>query len=122
MTVESTNQVSVIENWLAERFAEQLDRDVSNINLTETLTRYGLDSIDAVTMVGELEDSLDEELPATLFWDYPTIAKSAQYLVENFDVSSILNDEDSHEKEEVREEEPEPVAAGGKKGWKGLFG
>ena len=87
---KSEQQVNAIQNWLVNQLAEQLSLEAETINLAEPLTRYGLDSIDAVTMVGELEDWLDLELPSTLFWDYPTIAKSAQYLTENFDVSESL--------------------------------
>lgn len=75
-----------IQNWLVEQIAEQLSLDVSKIEITEPLTRYGLDSIDAVTLVGELEDWLDMDLPSTLFWDHPTIAKSAEYLVNNYEI------------------------------------
>jgi hypothetical protein len=91
--------------------------------MTEPLTRYGLDSIDAVTIVGDLEDSLDLELPSTLFWDYPTIEKSAQYLTENFELTAIL--------ERLIPEEPESSTsaqqaaepnANDKKGWGNLFG
>lgn len=83
--------VEAIQNWLINKLAEQLSLNPANLDINEPLTRYGLDSIDAVTMVGELEDWLDLELPSTLFWDYPTIGKSAQYLVENFDVAEALN-------------------------------
>ena len=93
----------------------------SNISVSEPLTRYGLDSIDAVTMVGDIEDVLDVELPSTLFWDYPTIEKSSQFLAENYDVSAIVADRDG-EPSEVEEPSPEPVAAGKGKGWGGLFG
>jgi len=39
-----------------------------------------LDSVAAVGLAGELEDWLDVELPATILWDYPTIAALAEYL------------------------------------------
>lgn len=79
-----------IEKWLVNQLAEQLSLDINNVDISEPLTRYGLDSIDAVTMVGDLEDWLDLELPSTLFWDYPSIEKSAQYLAENYDLTSAF--------------------------------
>lgn len=110
-----------VQNWLVKQLAEQLSLDPNTIKATEPLTRYGLDSIDAVTMVGDLEDWLDLELPSTLFWDHPTIEKSAQYLVENFDISSAVSNAESVEVTAPAQEKAE-AASNGKKGWGGLWG
>lgn len=89
-----TAPVEVIQNWLVDQLAKQLSIEPKTIKIAEPLTRYGLDSIDAVTLVGDLEDYLELELPSTLFWDHPTIEKSAQYLVDNHDISiSTINQE-----------------------------
>ena len=120
MQVKSSNSNSkqAIQIWLVSKLAEQLSLDPNSINVDEALTRYGLDSIDAVTMVGDLEDWLDLELPSTLFWDYPTIAKSAQYLAENFQIAITL---DGSEAIEVEKPNLEP-AMSASKGWGGIFG
>lgn len=88
--------VAAMEKWLTDKLAEQLSLDASTVNVTEPVTRYGIDSIDAVTMVSDLEDLLGLELPATLLWDYPTIEKSAQYLADNFDISAMLSESNSN--------------------------
>ncbi|WP_311971675.1 acyl carrier protein [Pseudomonas baltica] len=44
------------------------------------LAEYGLDSITALTIAGDLEDELGIELPSTLLWDYPSIDALANYL------------------------------------------
>ncbi len=113
---EEISAVEKIQNWLLDRLSEQLSLESNAIDIKESLTRYGLDSIDAVTLVGDLEDWLDLELPATLFWDYPTIAKSAQYLAENFDISAELNSDRS---EDIKTES-EPASNG--KAWGGFWG
>ncbi|RMF25125.1 MAG: hypothetical protein D6756_06005 [Cyanobacteria bacterium J083] len=113
----SKSSVETVQNWLVKQLAEQLSLEADTISVTESLTRYGLDSIDAVTMVGDLEDWLDLELPSTLFWDYPTIAKTAEYLEQNYDLVSAI---DSAEQEETSAPEPETAKSG--KGWGGLFG
>ncbi|BAU65295.1 hypothetical protein STA3757_26760 [Stanieria sp. NIES-3757] len=114
-----SNQV-VIQNWLIKQLAEQLSLDSATISITEPLTRYGLDSIDAVTMVGDIEDVLDVELPSTLFWDYPTIEKSSQFLAQNYDLSNLNNKaDDAHVLEELEETGIE--ATNSSKGWGGLF-
>ncbi|MEO1403651.1 MAG: acyl carrier protein [Cyanobacteria bacterium J06635_1] len=82
-----TSPVEAIQQWLTNQLADLLSIDPSTIDVKQPLTRYGLDSIDAVTLVGDLEDWLDLELPSTLLWDYPTLEKASAYLVEEFDVS-----------------------------------
>ncbi len=122
MQNSSMSNQTIVENWLKNQLATQLSLDANSIKVTEALTRYGLDSIDAVTMVGDIEDVIDEELPSTLFWDYPTIAQSAQFLADNYDVSALGNSTG----ESVPEVEDTPVAAAAtntkSKGWGGLFG
>ena len=76
-----------IQSWLVEQIADVLSLDAATIDVKQPLTRYGLDSIDAVTLVGDLEDWLDLELPSTLLWDYPSIEKASAYMVEEFDVT-----------------------------------
>ncbi|MGD1716253.1 acyl carrier protein [Dapis sp. BLCC M172] len=117
-TLNENSPVEILQNWIRERLAEQLTIDKNTIEFADPLTRHGLDSIDAVTLVGELEDELDLELPSTLFWDYPTIEKSAQYLVSEFDISEAL--ENLEFSEEVTEKEEEPSAKSGK-GWGGFW-
>jgi acyl carrier protein len=116
-----TSPSEVIQNWLVKQLAQQLSLEAKNINITEPLTRYGLDSIDAVTMVGDLEDWLDLELPSTLFWDHPTIEKSAQFLAENYDLSSALSNAETEAPVATKVEETKAPAANGK-GWGNLFG
>ncbi len=117
----SMSNQAVIQNWLIKQLAEQLSLDTATISITEPLTRYGLDSIDAVTMVGDIEDVLDVELPSTLFWDYPTIEKSSQFLAENYDLSNLNTKVDTaHVVEELEETGIE--ATNSSKGWGGLFG
>jgi acyl carrier protein len=83
----SASSMSAIQTWLVNQLGELLSLDTSTIDVSQPLTRYGLDSIDAVTLVGDLEDWLDLELPSTLLWDYPTIQKASAYLVEEFEVT-----------------------------------
>ncbi|MEO0491629.1 MAG: acyl carrier protein [Cyanobacteria bacterium P01_A01_bin.123] len=86
----AASPVEAIQVWLVNQLAEVLSLDPSTVDVKQPLTRYGLDSIDAVTLVGDLEDWLDLELPSTLLWDYPTIEKAASYMVEEFEVSIDL--------------------------------
>lgn len=114
------DSVQAIQNWMVNQLVEQLSLDANSIDITEPLTRYGLDSIDAVTIVGELEDWLEVELPSTLFWDYPTIEKSAEYLVAEFDVSAALNNAEPVATANTQEAKPEESEKSGK-GWGGFW-
>ena len=113
MNTQQINPTQTVQNWLVAQLADQLSLDNKTISVTEPLTRYGLDSIDAVTIVGDLEDWLELELPSTLFWDHPTIAQSAQYLAENYDLLEALN----HSSEDPKE----PAEPANGKGW-GFWG
>lgn len=109
-----------IQSWLVTKLAKLLSINAATIDAKEPLTRYGLDSIDAVTLVGDLEDWLGVELPSTLLWDYPTLEKSAQYLATEFDVSAAL---ETAQPEVAKDEPKENTETAGKsKGWGGLWG
>lgn len=112
--------VETIQNWLVKQLASQLSLNAKNIDVREPLTRYGLDSIDAVTLVGDLEEWLSLELPSTLLWDYPTIEKAAQYLVKEFDVSSAIAAAEVAKAEEPQAEVAEKAPTS--KGWGNLWG
>ncbi len=64
---ETMNAVDTIQGWLINKIAKQLGINGQSIKVTEPLARYGLDSIDSVTIVGDMEDWLGAELPSTLF-------------------------------------------------------
>ena len=117
MTIATSNSKlnqKSIENWLVNQLADVLSLSADTIDVNESLTRYGLDSIDAVTLVGDLEDWLDLELPDTLLWDHPTIAQAAQFLVDDYEIEEV-----EVEEEETETPELETVGAGEKKGFWG---
>ena len=69
---------------LSARIIELLSRELkmpaADVDPQLPLMQYGLDSIAALTIAGELEDELSLELPSTLLWDRPTIDSLADYL------------------------------------------
>lgn len=84
LTIEqntATMTKEIIQNWLIEKVAEQLSIKLNDICQYEELAAYGLDSMDAVMISGELEDMLDMELPSTILWDYPTIDSISTHLL-----------------------------------------
>lgn len=71
-----------IQAWLVNAISQQLEVAPQAIDSREPFARYGLDSIAAVSLSGELEAWLGRRLSPTLVYDYPTIETLAQYLAE----------------------------------------
>ncbi len=69
-----------IEGWLVERIAAYAELRVEEIDVRIPFERYGLDSRTAASVSGELEEWLGVSIPATLLWDYPTIAEASIFL------------------------------------------
>jgi acyl carrier protein len=71
-----------IEEWLMRRIAKELKVGADKIDVHKPFARYGMSSLTAVTISGDLEQWLKTELSPTLLWDYPTIASLAKHLAE----------------------------------------
>ncbi len=72
-----------IQVWLVARIASILEIEPASVDSRQPFTYYGLGSIQAVSLTGELEDFLDRKLSPTLAWDYPTIELLANYLAQD---------------------------------------
>lgn len=70
------------QQWLIDWVAQELKLAPHEIRSDENLLNYGMDSVNAIMLVGDLEDRLGSKLPPTLVWDFPTIAGLAGKLVE----------------------------------------
>jgi acyl carrier protein len=72
-----------IEDWLVAYLAPLLSVHTDEIDRRRPFAEFGLDSLAAVTLSGELERWLDRELSPTLVWDYPTIETLARHLADD---------------------------------------
>ena len=79
-TVPAVQRAAEIEAWLVGRIAAQLSAAPASVEPERPFVDYGLDSVQAVTLVGELETWLGHSLSPTLIWDYPSIAALSRYL------------------------------------------
>ncbi|MFJ6673538.1 SDR family NAD(P)-dependent oxidoreductase [Actinosynnema sp. NPDC091369] len=66
--------------WLAHRVAELADLPGGEVDVDQPLAELGLSSRDAVVLAGALGEFLDVPLPATVFYQHPTIAHLARHL------------------------------------------
>jgi acyl transferase domain-containing protein/acyl-CoA synthetase (AMP-forming)/AMP-acid ligase II/NAD(P)-dependent dehydrogenase (short-subunit alcohol dehydrogenase family)/acyl carrier protein/SAM-dependent methyltransferase len=62
-----------LENWIRSRLAGILHIAPESIDSRAAFSRYGLDSLGAMTLVGELQAKLGRELPSFLLFDFPSI-------------------------------------------------
>jgi len=69
-----------IRDWLVGHLAGRLGLDPARVDVREPFSRFGLGSIEALGLVGELERRLGQSLPPTLVWDFPTIEALARRL------------------------------------------
>ena len=76
-----------IESWLIAKISDWLVIDANEIDRTQPTTLYGMNSMAAMTMAGELEDWLNIELEATALFDHPSVDELTRYLVEMLQAS-----------------------------------
>ncbi|MCB0117754.1 MAG: AMP-binding protein, partial [Anaerolineales bacterium] len=69
-----------IQSFLVDRIASILETDTTSIDPRQPFTYYGLGSVQAVSLTGDLEVFLNRKLSPTLAWDYPTIELLANHL------------------------------------------
>jgi malonyl CoA-acyl carrier protein transacylase len=72
--------LETIQNWLIAKIAKELQVTVDEIEIRQSFQYYGLSSLKAVSISGELQEWLGCELSPTLLYDYPNIEALAQYL------------------------------------------
>lgn len=77
---QAPSTIAEIEHWLIHKFAEQLSLASGEIDPFAEFFSFGMDSMDAIMISGDLEDWLQVELPSTLLWDYPNINLASEFL------------------------------------------
>jgi acyl carrier protein len=69
-----------IQRWLVERVAASLELTPADIDVRAPFQHYGLDSMEQLRIIGELETWLQRELEETLLRRHPTIEAVAAFL------------------------------------------
>jgi acyl transferase domain-containing protein/acyl-CoA synthetase (AMP-forming)/AMP-acid ligase II/acyl carrier protein/NAD(P)-dependent dehydrogenase (short-subunit alcohol dehydrogenase family) len=69
-----------IKQFLITRLSQLMQISSTSIDPNESFASYGMDSLKAVQISGDLEEFLHTELSATLVYDYPSVNSLAEYL------------------------------------------
>jgi acyl transferase domain-containing protein/acyl-CoA synthetase (AMP-forming)/AMP-acid ligase II/acyl carrier protein len=69
-----------VQAWLAAKLAERAGVRLEDIDPSAPFAHYGLDSLTAVRLAGELEEWTGSELSPTLFYEHPTLEAVCRFL------------------------------------------
>ena len=71
-------------DWLAARLGEFLQRPAHGIDPRTPFAEYGLDSVAALSLYGDIEEEFALYLEPTVAWDHPTVEALARHLAEEY--------------------------------------
>ena len=100
-----------LKEWLVSRISEMMQIKKESIDTGEPFAVYGMDSLKAVQLSGDLETLLGKELPATLVYDYPNINSLSEFL--SRDSGADINIEKEELKIQNSSDLNEPIAITG---------
>ena len=69
-----------IVRWLTTRLATYLEVPAHAIDIMVPLAEMGVDSVHAISLVGDVEAHFDIDVDATMIFDYPTLAHIAEFI------------------------------------------
>jgi acyl carrier protein len=70
------------QTWLKNWLSQEMSLHGADIDAAKSFLSYGMNSVQAMMLVGDIEDCLGLRLSPTLVWDYPTIETLARYIAE----------------------------------------
>jgi myxalamid-type polyketide synthase MxaE and MxaD len=69
-----------LRQWFVQKVSEESGLERAVIHDSEPFSRYGLTSMQAVTITGDLETVLGRRISPTLLWENPTIDAAVRVL------------------------------------------
>jgi acyl carrier protein len=76
----SPHGTAPLHHWLTDRLAVYLDRLPDTIDPTVPLAEYGMDSVGALSLCGDIEDAFGIAVDPSLAWDHPTVVALVAHL------------------------------------------
>lgn len=89
-SIEPEMSEESIQTWLIEQVSRLAGLAPEQIDITEPFASYGLDSVAAAGLSGELANWLGEQLPPTITWDYPSVKLLAGYLASTLSQACLV--------------------------------
>jgi acyl carrier protein len=69
-----------ILRWLTNQLASYLEVSATTINPMVPLAEMGVDSVHAISLVGDVEMHFDIDVDPTMIFDYPTLSRIADFI------------------------------------------
>ena len=69
-----------ILGWLSNQLASYLEVPAATINPMVPLAEMGVDSVHAISLVGDVELHFDIDVDLTMIFDYPTLSRIAEFI------------------------------------------
>ncbi|WP_239341367.1 acyl carrier protein [Frankia sp. CiP3] len=73
-------RAETIKEWLVGQIAFYTERPKTELRTDVKLVEYGLDSVYAMTLCGDIEDEYGLAVEPTLTWHHPTVDSIAELL------------------------------------------
>ena len=102
--------LQTITSWLVAHLAELAHIHAHSVDTHAPFVQYGLGSLHAVTLTGELEQWLGRSLSPTLVYDYPSIEALAHYLVNQISPGEKTDQASSPDETSDKMPSQEPIA------------
>ncbi len=84
-----------IRHWLLDNISQRIGITVEDIDTQQPLVLYGIDSVTALTLSGELAEWLNWQFPPTFIYDYPSINALANHIAAELDATSPVSQEET---------------------------
>ncbi|WP_306337328.1 acyl carrier protein [Streptomyces sp. KL118A] len=109
-----TAYATELRGWLTARLAIYLARPESSIDHDTPLAHYGMDSVWALSLCGDLEEEKDLIVDPTLVWDHPTVTDIVAHLAPRPAAARAGDGQSRHPRRpaSARAGEPAPLRAG----------
>ena len=79
--LSKVDNIDLLRSWLVTHLSNLLNIAPTELNPAKPLSSFGLDSVQSVTLVGDLERETEHSLPASLIFDYPSIDAICGYFL-----------------------------------------
>jgi acyl-CoA synthetase (AMP-forming)/AMP-acid ligase II/acyl carrier protein len=73
-----------VGDWITQWLITRSGVEPGQVDVNRRFDDFGLDSLMAIELIGDLEDACDIELAPTVAWDHPTIAKMASLIAARY--------------------------------------